>query len=738
MLRLVLAVWLLFTCPAVAQVVTVQSGQHTGFTRLVLTLPEPGGWDFGRTADGYAFRARRAGLRYDLSTVFERVPRDRLSALWVDPETGVLRLGLGCACHAIATPFRPGIIVIDIAEGAAPPASPFEADFANAGQPMPMLAPSPTLRPRARPEDLVVPRPPLPPLAVELPPLPPAPPAARAADLPGVAVAVPSTRSNALREALLRDLSRGIAQGAVTPVLQLPDAPAQAEERTTSVETLKKSGSADQIAIRQAGVPPQIETTAAGKACIADDRLDIAAWAGTGSVPDQLSRARAGILSEFDRPDREGLLRLVRLHVHLGFGAEARSLLRLWAPADPETELLDALGVLVDGGDDAPLFSGMLGCPTAAALWAVLASPGLSAADALDRPAILRSFSALPISLRRHLGPTLSDRFLAIGDGVSARAVLETVNRAAGPHGDGMAMVDASLDLAEGRPDEAEPKLRAIVADDGMAAARALAALVDARVARGEPPATAELVALESYLLENRGLPESAALRASLMRGLTLTGSATKAFGMLTEDDHDLAAELWPMLASAGDDETVATLAIQPSGPPVAGLPDPARLAVARRLLSIGFPDVALQWAGGMTGPGPDLLKAEIALALRDGREAMRHLAGQEGPAANRLRAASLELLGDLEGAAAAWLAADEPTEAARLRFLQQRWDAIGPVDEPALVALVGALDADAPTPDAAGTTEPSLAAARVLLEATATVRADIAQVLGSRTVPND
>jgi hypothetical protein len=720
----------------------VQSGQHDGFTRLVLTLPEPGGWDFGRTEDGYAFRTRRPGLRYDLSTVYDRIPRDRLSALWVDPETGVLRLGLGCACHAIATPFRPGIIVVDIADGAAPAGSPFEAGFQDAGRPMPMVMTPAVLRPRARPQGLAVPESVQSGATAELPgpgPLPP-----RSAELPGIPVAIPSPRSSALREALLRDLSRGIAQGAVTPVLELPAAPGEARTAPSEVQAptpvndaLAEPAMPEQVAIRPVGAQPRLDTTSAGQACIADDRLDIAAWGGTGSVPDQLAQARTGILTEFDRPDREGVLHLVRLHIHLGFGAEARSLLRLWAPADPEGPLLDALGILVDGAGGAPLFAGMQGCPTAAALWAVLAAPRLSAAEPVDRAAVLRAFSALPIALRRHLGPALSDRFLALGDAEAARSILDTVNRAAGPHGDGMAMVDARLDLAEGRPDAAEPKLRAIVADDGLAAAQALATLIDTRIAAGEPPALADIVSLEAYLLEHRGMPETVALRAALLRGFTVAGLAEKAFGQLTADDEALAPDLWQLLAVHGDDATVFALAAEPAGPAVAGLPVATRLAMARRVLAIGFPDVAGQWVVGLTGPEPDLLQAEIALALRDGRATLRHLSGQDTPEAQRLRAAALELLGDLEGAASAWLAAGNQDAAARLRFQQQRWAEIDMADDPALAALVAALDGVASAP-AADATDPSLSAARALVEATAAVRADIAQVLAARTVPEN
>jgi hypothetical protein len=225
-------------------------------------------------------------------------------------------------------------------------------------------------------------------------------------------------------------------------------------------------------------------------------------------------------------------------------------------------------------------------------------------------------------------------------------------------------------------------------------------------------------------------------LRAALLRGFTAAGSAEKAFGLLTRDDDSLAPELWQLLVARGDDATVFALAAEPAGPAVTALPAATRLAVARRVAAAGFPEIAAQWVEGLTGPETDLLRAEIALALRDGRATLRHLAGQESAEAQRLRAAALELLGDLEGAASAWLAAGDQDAAARMRFRQQQWDAVDLSADPALAALVAALDGS--TPDVVDTTDPSLAAARALVEATAAVRADIAQVLASRTIPDN
>ena len=76
----------------------------------------------------------------------------RLGAVWVDPVSGWLRLGVPCACHAVAYAFRPGIVVIDIRNGPPPTGSGFENAIDRvATGPLPPLADRAVPRPRKRP-----------------------------------------------------------------------------------------------------------------------------------------------------------------------------------------------------------------------------------------------------------------------------------------------------------------------------------------------------------------------------------------------------------------------------------------------------------------------------------------------------------------------------------------------------------------------------------------------------------
>ncbi|MFN3607031.1 MAG: hypothetical protein ACK4SS_07535, partial [Cypionkella sp.] len=112
--------------PAFARPVEVTSGEHDGFTRVVLNFGAALDWTFGRVLDGSRFRPANVAAEYDLDPVFDRIGTSRLAAIAQNPSTSELDIGFACACHAIAFEFRPGIIVIDLRDGPPPKGSSFE------------------------------------------------------------------------------------------------------------------------------------------------------------------------------------------------------------------------------------------------------------------------------------------------------------------------------------------------------------------------------------------------------------------------------------------------------------------------------------------------------------------------------------------------------------------------------------------------------------------------------------
>lgn len=689
MLRLIVLAWLFLSTGAFAQVVTVRSGEHDGFTRLVLTFPEPAGWDFGRTGDGYGFRTRQPRWRYDISTVFSLIPRDRLAALWVDPDSGVLRLGLACPCHAIATPFRPGIVVVDIRPGPPPPGSPFEQALDNAGRDMPHLTQRTALRPRERPRDFrPLPAPALPAWHLA---------ADKGADpslVPNLALD-PDPRAAVLKERLLRELSRGIAAGSLSPMATIPATPPPTA-KPPEVDVGQPPPGGTQLRILPHDATALAGLSDTGRACVPDDQLDIPAWGADAPPADQIARMRAGLSGEFDRADTSRILQLARLYVHLGFGAETRSLLAAWNLDGADHSLLDTLGVLVDGGLAERGFDGMASCNGRAALWAVLASPHLPHKDATNTAAVLRAFSELPLGLRRALGVSLADRFLAAGDPATARRIRDAISRATDREGGPVGLIDAGLDRQSGAAVQAEAKLIQVARHDTTLAPRARADLIDSRIRRGETPDSDTIAELEALMREQRGSADEPALRRALAQSLVLTGNARRAFSELAGEEPSLAAPLWSLLAERGDDMDFVEQALT-AGDSAQRLPPPVRQSIARRLIANGFPDATGNWLSGLPGPSAALLRAEAALAMRDGRGALRELAGLSDADSNRLRARAFELVGNLDEAQQAWEDAGDSAQAARVRFLARHWRDLDPSDDSTIAELLSAALAPAP-----------------------------------------
>lgn len=593
---------LLLSGPAAAQVVRVISGDHPTFTRLVLSFDSAPDWQLGRSTDGYALRLSGAQPRYDLSDIFRRITRDRLAAVWADPGDGRLRLRVACACHALPFELRPGVLVIDIRDGPPPPGSSFETAFDGAT--LPPLAAAPRPRPRARADIGPIPFD----WTAQITP--------SLGDLPLPPPALPAPAEAALREELLQGLSRGMAEGLVDPVSRLPTPVAPPSPHRTPAEGNLRFG--DPLDTRTGLVPPQ-QVAADGQACLDDSRLDLAAWGDSQPAATQLSSSLSGLLEEFDRPDPVAVQRAVRLHLHLGFGAEARALLQAFPIDGPDTRFLASLGRLVDGeADPEGPFRGMAGCDGAAALWALLADPALP--PRLSRaPAVLRSFSVLPAPLRRHLGPGLAERFLAAGDAATAAALQDSFLRIPGPPDPRATVTEARITAALGASPQAAELLQEPAADPGPAQPLALVALVDLHAADGRALDPAVETALAAFLPQFSGTEDEAALRRAHLLALALTDQFDAAFAALP-DSPEAAPDLWRLLALGPD----SALLLHAIGAEPSAVPPAQRDSIAARLLNLGFPEEAQRWAGTpgpLALPPPDLDPLQQAIRARNWAE---------------------------------------------------------------------------------------------------------------------
>lgn len=627
----VICLALLLAAPVAAQTARVTAGEHQGFTRLVVAGPAIDRWQVGRTADGYGLRLEPAP-RFDLSEVFRLIGRTRLGAIWLDPQDGLLRLRVACDCHALAFQGGPGVLVVDLKDGPAPAGSTFESALV-AGV-LPALRADPPIRPRARPPAMAILGSQWAQVVWQASRLAPA----EAVDLADDSL---PKDNGTLLKALTTELARGAARGLVefAPPTRRSGAPAPADALPAGIAS--RLGGMPGLAVVLAPDAPD-KLTADGQGCLEDARVAVGGWGDDRPVWQQLAEATA-LPGEFDRPDAERRNRAIRLLLHLGFGLEARRLVEAM-PLDPGEAADDpvylALAGLVDGAAPAPgPFAGQAGCNGDVALWALLADPGQDRDD-VNAPAVRRAFSALPLHLRRLLGPTLVDRFLALEDPASAEDVQAAMERVGGALPAEVAASAAELALQTDRPEAA---LEAVSSqpETGPSSVEVLVAEVEASVRLGRAVPTETVEALGALLAENRDGPDEGALR----RALVLAQAASGEFGAALASVSDVpgtAEPVWAMLARAEDDLLLAH-AVGATGSEVAALPDATRRAIAGRLVGLGLGPAAQSWLGDP--PLDATLGAGAALLSGDARAALRFLSGADGEEASALRQAALAQL---------------------------------------------------------------------------------------------
>lgn len=674
------AICLAVTAASAQDIVAVQSGEHDGFTRLALTFGTTVEWEVRRSADGYVLTVDVPGLRYDLSRIYQRISRQRLSAVWVDPESGALQFNVACACHALPFEYRPGVLVVDLRDGPPPPGSSFEVGAD--GQTMAQLTQRAPLRPRVRPE------PPAPyasgenggydwialaigaPLPVEEVNAPP--PAPFRED---EFVALSAEGLDDLRRALLYDLARGAAEGAVELTVIPPQGSAAAIDDLAQVEIRQADSLAAMIGVKSADAAQVM--TAEGGACVKDDQLDIGSWGDPRPVADAIGPMTSDLYGEFDRVNAEAAGRAVRYLLSLGFGAEAEGMIRALDMSNEEAGVWATMARVLDGATDPDgAFAGMAACDTAVALWSVLAMNEVPEDTQVNTAAVMRAFSDLPPHLRRHLGIALSDRMLSRGDTGTVRQVLQAMERMPGERAPGTTLVGSDLDAATGQtPDlDALSSLRTATGPDG---ARATVALIRSSLERDEAVDPALIAETEARLMEFVDTPESAPLQQALAEAQASQGNFARAFA-LAAPDTPAGIPIWATLARSGSLAEVLDRAVLPSPAARPMLPSSVRQALARRLIDLGFAEPALIWTGAVTAGGETmpnsmeladrLLSAEAELLRRNASGALRSLDGLNGPEEDALRLRALIALEDERAAPLAEMLGDKQTEATLAR----------------------------------------------------------------------
>lgn len=627
---------LLLVLPAVAaaQVVPVRTGEHDGYTRVVLDFERLPEWEV-TSGERRISLETDTRLSFDLSEVYRRIGEDRIDRL-VQPSPGALDILLNCDCAARTFELRNEGLVIDVRPGPPEPAPAAaepvrdrhrERSRPPAGMPLrdgllPGLL-TRTVRPDPPVETEPQPRTEIATAGTQGSPesSEPSDPSADAAAL---------DRAVALRRSIIKAMARSAEEGLVELSSDLPTP----EAEKTPLETP-----------RRAPVPPDF---APGSNILVEtqaerDRRGHSAIPPDATCPDGLSGGRSDWLAaigplDLDAPEPEqARAEAIRL-IAGGFGAEARVLLASHRSDDAEMALLDELARVADGPAPAPHARSVADCGPLLTLFVLIADPP----SGPRRIATVReALAGLDPALRIQFGRRAIAALEALGRREDAEIVRGSVARQS-PGLPESALSPRNFEPGGAIPTE-EEAIREL-ADRTPEASDALRALIDSRRRSGETvPST--IIDQAAALLPELDPEDRAALSRSVIRAEIAQASYLSAArridglaGREPELARSLDVDLHEALVGIVDDGVFLQQAARFAGDLA---PEPQqRLAMAERIRALHVPQLARRFLAedGAATSSERLLRARIDIGLEDWEDAGAALAGLDGAEAEALR----------------------------------------------------------------------------------------------------
>lgn len=374
-----LAAALSLATPVAAEILKVRSGEHSSFTRLAIDLQVANQWEIFRNGVETQLVFSSAEVHFDISSVFDRISKDRISQIMSSERT--LKVHTACSCKVIAHLEGAKMLVLDFTS---------EPD---------VNSPPPAIDPLGN--------------SVLTAPIP-APQISRFLefDVSEDSGQTDSTVDSA-QERLLASLSTSVSQGLV----QIdPTAPSQPKLTSDPLETrqhpqvqLSTTTGIQNSALQARGNRNDL---AMPTQCPEAESIDPATWAVGADFSSGLALLRDTYPSDRMTPDLGKTTRLAKHYLHFGLATEAIQLLLPFRNHEEVRDLLH-LAALFENDHSAtsrPLAQ-YLGCEGAAGLWGYLEEQDKYRLTPIDPQSVQSAYLDLPNSLKEIIGPKLVQKF---------------------------------------------------------------------------------------------------------------------------------------------------------------------------------------------------------------------------------------------------------------------------------------------------------------------------------------
>jgi len=717
-----IAIWCLISGSATYAkpvLVTVRSGEHKEFSRLVFDFSEPVRWRLVPNFNGYLLRIKPAPGTINLNNIFKFIPKTRLRAVSIVPRTkGVLQLLMPRGQIAYAWELSPGKLVVDIKAGPPrrvqqDPSSPGEVR-ANSTSTPPDKTSQRGREPDRNPVNERAPDPPAPGMSW----LP------NSQDANGEIVqqfsSMPDVRLLQARRQLVAKLARAMTDGLISSPYNALDpgnhpAPSRRRKRSSNNPTQKpesRQGRRTSTEVRpRIETPLNIDATTAfdssqdsrprrsiaakgGTACIDPSFFALGKWYGTKPAAQRIATLRGQLVGEFDRIRPAVLGKLVRLYIVEGFGAEARELIDSYHNSLSRPDILKDLATLVETGRLPPgnSLSQQNGCPGASNFWGFLATLKAApvAKQGLDR--LIKSLAPLPIDLRMRVGAIILSRLLDANQIVEATEVVRLIERAPATRPPVYEFEKARYELLRGRQKIAVQALTKLAYSRTSRSDRALLLLLHQNMTSASVVLGPTLQYARARAFQLRNDPLGKELLRTVLSIMAKQQMQTNAFQIL---DHErdagmISTRMFEQISDviflsynikALDGAAfVSNFFKYRQSHAIDKLSDAVRHHVALGLLAVNLPENALEIIGGVTpdmGKNDRILLGRIYLQLGRPMMALEAVHGLSAPAALPVRRRALDQSGSVKQAADMLKAGETDRRAQDLAWQASRWEMV-------------------------------------------------------------
>lgn len=653
LIRAALLVFVAFVSPAAAAIL-VKSGEHEGFSRLVVYF-EPGQiWSLDETATGYRLEAPGIEDGFDISDVFEMIPRDRISSLAAGSD--ILVVGLGCRCAINHEVLTSGHLILDVVPT---PDNAVRSVFAF----KPEILPSDT---NPIVEQLIG--------SVgganqgEI----------RASNINDNTHIELNLETHESLEGFRTRLLENLGRSASLSLVDLADKPADTSVGAPILSSLPEQENRAVVtnAIDQAraavDMPVRIEDL---RQCPNPDLFDIANWGGVEEFSDHLSGIRRDLVEEFDEINQEAANALVRAYLYYGLTDEARHVVATLPTNSTDGNALVALSRILDDASSAraPAFDDFGHCRGPILPWLLLEATDKISLSTIDLKNLAAEFSAWSPALQRLLGSRLIRKLNEL-DRKETAAVLESILTGIGKESPVRHNELTSLP---------QPELEKIIFMGGDRAPEALAMFLKNALREGEL-IPAELVQLTgAFAKELRGESIEITLHKLRIEALFYREEVAEAISQITQHEkkHDIwAGELLDRVANhvinARERKTVfhfITYLIRSER--LTKLDPNLAIELAEKALEAGLPNYAITLLAEVDGSS---VPGELLLDIADARETFQEALGlisKDGDRENAGKVAKLALKHDEIGALSDdFLAELAPDLTNRIAWASSNW----------------------------------------------------------------